>query len=275
MHLLVSWCFVVTYHSGSFVRQEQSDRDEQQNHCSSILPNLYAPQSVLQTMDSLWQSPPSVSDLGSRDHWYYCVCSTEVWVVGWWGSGRSILIPVWSPGRGWHRPNLYDTLGYLKRENVKLNSISLAIHSVIASKDGIVCTASAPAWLHSCHALLMQFQVTRWSLQESHFFPFPQPIFCLFRSVITLTFSTRMFRIPGVFVFILTHARPRPHTKWPNWCEMCCIRVPWDRMTTHLKRNENWVLCLSSQWTSHQPKIKYKHWDKKFWKLIMIYSAGE
>lgn len=42
----------------------------------------------------------------------------------------------------------------------------------------------------SCYVLLMQFQVTRWSLQESHFFPFPQPICCLFRSVITLTFST-------------------------------------------------------------------------------------
>lgn len=184
--------FHITYHSGSFGLQEQSDRDEQQNHCSSILPSLYAPQSVLQTVDSLWQSLPSMSDLGSRVHWCYCACSMEVWVVGWWDSGRSILIPVWSLGRGWFHPSLHDTLGCLKRENVNLNSVSLAIHSVIVIKDANVWSASASAWslfLSRSLNTISRYQMIPTGVK---IFPFPQRTFCLWRSLIALTFSTSL-----------------------------------------------------------------------------------
>lgn len=153
-------------------------------------------------------------------------------------------------------PLRYIRLSEKRKHQVKFNLLGNPLCYRFQKRDCVHCKCTNviafPVTLS-----LMQFQVTRWSLQESHFFPFPQPIFCLFRSVITLTFSTRMFRIPGVFVFILTHARPRPHTKWPNWREMCCICVPWDRMTTHLKRNEKLrvMLILTVDVTSAKNQI--------------------
>jgi len=45
---------------------------------------------------------------------------------------------------------------------------------------------------------------------------------------------------------------------------MSCIRVPWDRMTTHLKRNEKLsvMLILTVDLTSGENEI-YEHLDKK------------